>query len=41
MAESIKNGQLQMDGTTMDYIRFGSGEKHITSCPDWGTACAR
>ena len=36
MAETIKNGQLQMDGTTMDYIRFGSGEKHIIFLPGLG-----
>ena len=36
MAETIKNGQLQMDGTTMDYIRFGSGEKHLIFLPGLG-----
>ena len=36
MAVNIKNGQLQMDGTTMDYIRFGAGEKHLIFLPGLG-----
>lgn len=36
MAETIKNGQLRMDGTTVDYIRFGSGKKHIIFLPGLG-----
>ena len=36
MAENIKNGQLQMDGTTMDYIRFGGGAKHLIFLPGLG-----
>lgn len=36
MAEQIKNGQLKMDGTTMDYVRFGSGEKHLVFLPGLG-----
>ena len=36
MTEYVKNGQLQMDGTTMDYIRFGSGKKHLILLPGLG-----
>jgi len=36
VAENIKNGQLKMDGTTMDYIRFGRGEKHLIFLPGLG-----
>ena len=36
MAGKIVNGQLQMDGTTMDYVRFGSGKKHLVFLPGLG-----
>lgn len=36
MAVNIKNGRLSMDGTTMDYIRFGGGEKHLVMLPGLG-----
>ena len=36
MAANIKNGRLSMDGTTMDYIRFGGGEKHLVMLPGLG-----
>ena len=36
MATNVKNGQLQMDGTTMDYIRFGGGKKHLIFLPGLG-----
>ena len=36
MKDFFENGQLQMDGTTMDYIRFGAGEKHLIFLPGLG-----
>lgn len=36
MQGKIKNGRLEMDGSTMDYIRFGSGEKHLILLPGLG-----
>lgn len=36
MATNVKNGQLQMDGTTMDYICFGGGKKHLIFLPGLG-----
>ena len=30
------NGQLNMDGAVMDYIRFGKGEKHLVMIPGLG-----
>lgn len=36
MQGKIKNGRLEMAGSTMDYIRFGSGEKHLILLPGLG-----
>ena len=36
MERKIINGQLNVDGTTMDYIRFGSGEEHLIFLPGLG-----
>ena len=33
---NAKNGTLHMDGTTMDYIRFGSGERTLVMLPGLG-----
>jgi len=34
--EKIKNASLMLDGTEMDYIRFGSGEKTLIMLPGLG-----
>ncbi len=36
MLLSAKNGTLSMDGTTMDYIRFGTGRKILIMLPGLG-----
>lgn len=36
MLFSAKNGQLSMDGTTMDYIRFGTGKRILVMLPGLG-----
>ena len=36
MLYQTKNGTLQMDNTTMDYIRFGRGEKILIMLPGLG-----
>ena len=36
MKDFFENGQLNMDGTTVDYIRFGSGEEHLIFLPGLG-----
>lgn len=36
MKHRPENGHLVVDGTTMDYIRFGAGEKHIIFLPGLG-----
>ena len=33
---SAKNGTVKLDGTDMDYIRFGSGAKHLVILPGLG-----
>ena len=40
MQMNTKNGTLSMDGTTMDYIRFGSGPGPWSCCRDWEKVCA-
>ena len=36
MLYNAKNGTVNLDGTDMDYIRFGSGEKHLVILPGLG-----
>ena len=36
MLYNAKNGTLYMDGTTMDFIRFGSGDKILVMLPGLG-----
>ena len=36
MQTNIKNGTLSMDGTTVDYIRFGSGTRTLVMLPGLG-----
>ena len=36
METGIKNGTLHMEWTDTDYIRFGSGEKHLIILPGLG-----
>ena len=36
MLLSVKNGTLSMDGTTMDYIRFGTGKQVLVMLPGLG-----
>ena len=36
MLYNAKNGTVKLDGTDMDYIRFGSGEKHLVILPGLG-----
>ena len=38
MLYNAKNGSLPLDGTTMDYIRFGTGTKTLIMLPDLGDA---
>ena len=40
MLYNAKNGTLQIGGTTMDYIRFGTGDRTLIMLPGLGTACA-
>ena len=36
MLQHAKNGQLAMDGTTMDYVSFGEGEEALVILPGLG-----
>ena len=36
MLLNAKNGSLSMDGTTMDYIRFGTGNRVLIMLPGLG-----
>ena len=38
MALNAENGRVELDGSGMDYVRFGSGEQDLVILPGLGDA---